>query len=383
MTLKRKIMILTGTRADYGLLKNIISKVHSHASLELKLVVTGSHLSSAHGSTIKEIEEDGFPIAYKLPILETSSSVVHSTALAMDGLNSILLKDRPDILLVLGDRYESFAACTAALFNNIPVAHVHGGELTFGAIDDALRHSMTKMAWWHFTSAEEYKKRVIHLGEAPDRVYNVGATAVDALANIDVSSTELEDFLGIKLVSPIVLATFHPETLSPGKATDHVMELWEGLKDSKPGTVIFTKANADSEGSIVNDLLSELIAKVEIPNSVLVSSLGQRRYLGLLKLADVGLGNSSSLVIEAPMLNTPSVNVGRRQEGRLRSPSILDVAYDSSEITKALNKAFSLEFKNSLKGKAHPFGTPGVADRIVTILASASLPKNLVKGFYE
>ncbi len=384
MNLKRKVMVVSGTRADYGLLKTIITEIAGHKDLELKLVVTGSHLSSEHGNTVTEIEADGFPIAYKLPILKSkldSRSVVDSLGDLLKSFNEVLTCDRPDIVLLIGDRYEAFGAATACLLHNLPIAHVHGGELTFGAVDDAFRHSMTKMSWWHFTTAEEYRQRVIRLGEAPERVYNFGAPVLDALENLDVPKEELEVFLGIKLISPVVLATFHPETLNPGKVQEQMDVLWEGLKASKPGTVVFTKANADAEGHLVNEFLEKKIK--ELPNSVLVSSLGQRRYLGLMKLADVGFGNSSSLVIEFPIVGTPAVNVGRRQEGRVRAKSVLDVDFSAEAIASAIKTSISIEFKQKIKAESHPFGQPGVARRIVDTLATIDIPKILVKGFYE
>jgi GDP/UDP-N,N'-diacetylbacillosamine 2-epimerase (hydrolysing) len=381
MSVKRKIMIVSGTRADYGLLKKIICEVHTNVALELQLIVTGSHLSKAHGYTVSEIESDSFPIAHRVTILDESNNVSVATARALEKISNIITEDRPDIVLVLGDRYESFAAATAALLNNVLLAHIHGGELTLGAIDDAFRHAMTKMAMLHFTSAEEYRKRVIHLGEAPERVFNVGAPAVDSLESSHVPIAELEEVLGIKLVSPVVLATFHPETHSPGKSKEHLLAIWEGLKSVKTGSIVFTKANSDAEGNIVNTLLTELINKKEIPNCILVPSLGHRRYLGLLRHADVGLGNSSSLVIEAPMVGTPSVNIGHRQDGRIRSDCVIDVEFEPASIARAITTAYAL--KKSKSYKPHPFGEPGVAGRIVKILANYDLPKNLMKAFYD
>ncbi len=380
MSTKRKIMIVTGTRADYGLLRHVIREVHAHPSLDLKLVVTGTHLDPAH-NTIKEIEADNIPLAAKVSILSGNTSendIASAMAKALTGINEYISSDRPDIAVLLGDRYEMFAAATACLIQHVPVAHIHGGELTFGAIDDAFRHSMTKMSWWHLTSAEDYKNRVIKLGEDPSRVFNVGAPALDALDESVMTKEELEKDLGIKLISPVLLVTLHPETQSPGKALEHIRILCEGIIQSSAETVIFTKANADAEGNVINHYLDK--AAPEFKNSKLVTSLGQKRYLSLLRLADVGVGNSSSLVIEAPMVKTPSVNIGIRQEGRLRCPSILDVPFEISKIADAINIAVSPDFKKTVQ---HPFGEKGVAKRITEILASSQIPKTLVKGFYE
>ncbi len=382
---KRSIMIVTGTRADYGLLRHVIREIHSHKELELRLVVTGTHLDPSH-NTIKEIEADGFPIYLKLPILSgdtTQNGIANAMARTLNGLSETLTRSKPDIMIILGDRYEMFAAVSTALLHNVPVAHLHGGELTLGAIDDAFRHSMTKMSWWHFTSTEDYRKRVIQLGEDPSRVFNVGATAMDSLEDSKLTKDELEKFLGIQLISPVILATLHPETQSPGKAREHVGIVWEGIKRSRPGTVIFTRANADAEGEEINSFLEEKIGAKDIPNSVLVSSLGQKRYLSLLRLADAGVGNSSSLVIEGPMVKTPSVNIGLRQAGRLRFLSILDVEFDPDSILKAIKEVVHPEFKDKFRELSHPFGTFGVGSRIVDILSKAELPSNLIKGFYE
>ena len=378
MTTKRKIAVLTGTRADYGLLKHLIAEIRQHPALELCLIVTGSHLSAALGMTLGEIEADGNPVAHRIPILEGNPDVTLASARALEGVGKVLVQEKPALLVVLGDRYEAFAATAAATMQNVPVAHIHGGELTLGAVDDALRHSMTKMSWWHFTAAEEYRQRVIHLGEDPRRVFNVGAVFLDALGELAVSAEELEAALGLSLARPLVLATLHPETRSPGKVREHVTALWEGLKLVRPGLVVVTKANADAEGSELNREWERLIAMGEL-NAVLVSSLGQRLYLGLLKAADVATGNSSSLIIEAPALGTRSVNIGERQRGRVRCPSVLDVNYDSNEIANALRSACAMG-RSEVR---HPFGVPGVARRIVEVLASADLPTSLVKEFYE
>lgn len=385
MNQKRSIMIISGTRADYGLLKNIIREVHGRSDLELKLVVTGTHLSPEH-NTIKEIEADGFPIALKLHILSEMTdqdSASQATAKLISGLSSHVKTHRPDIMVILGDRYEMLGAATVGILHNIPMAHIHGGELTLGAIDDAIRHSMTKMSWWHFTTTEEYRKRVIHLGEHPDRVFNTGAPAIDALDSSNMSKEELEASLGMKLVTPIILATFHPETQSPGKALEQIKIVCQGIAEAGAGTVVFTKANADAEGNIINNYIEEMVNRNVFPNSLLVTSLGQKRYLSLLRLADVAVGNSSSLVIEAPMVKTPSVNIGIRQEGRTRCESIKDVPFVVTEISKAIREVFSPSFREKVQTLEHPFGKPGVAKRIVDILSKTEIPKSLVKGFYE
>lgn len=384
--MQRKILIISGTRAEYGLLKNIIKGVHQHPDLELSLLVTGSHLSEQYGMTVTEIEEDGFPIAFKLPILNNggnTSTMIEAMSRMLTGLDKILISYRPDIIVLLGDRYEIFAAASVALIHNIPIAHIHGGELTLGAVDDALRHSISKMAWWHFTTTETYKNRVIHLGEDPSRVFNTGAPAVDNVECADATQEELEMFLGFELKRPVILATFHPETLSKENVELQLKEIWEGIKEFGPGTVIFTKANADAGGILVNNMLPRLFMESDAPSGGVVASLGHRRYLSLMKISDVVIGNSSSLVIEAPMVGTPSVNIGDRQQGRVRAVSVLDIPFKKRLISEALKRVTEASFIEATKLSGHPFGRPGVSSRIVEKLATLPLPDRLVKAFYE
>lgn len=384
--MRRKILVVTSTRAEYGLLKNVIRDIHNHKNLSLCLVVTGTHLSVVHGSTVSEIISDGFPIHYQIPILDSGNDVsatVASMGRLQIGLDEVLGKENPSMMVVLGDRYEIFAAASIGVLHNVPIAHIHGGELTLGAVDDAFRHSITKMSWLHFTSTEEYRKRVIHLGEDPARVFNTGAPAVDSINESNCTKEELETFLGIKLRRPIVLGTFHPETMSPGKMEKNLVQLWKVLKEANPGSVIFTKANADAGGTEVNNVLENLYKEKDAPNGALVSSLGHRLYLGLLRLADVAVGNSSSLIIEAPMVGTPSINVGDRQKGRIRTRSVIDVPFEPEKFKSALQTALTLSFQEEVKKRPHPYGTPGVAKRIVNCLAETKLPENLMKVFYE
>lgn len=384
--MQRKILVLTSTRAEYGLLKGTIQEIIKAPPLDLVLVVTGTHLSIEYGNTIEEIKEDGVHISYCLPTLELdrgSVNVVKTMSNLQLELDLVLKKENPHIVVLLGDRYEIFSAASVCLINGIPVAHIHGGELTFGAVDDAFRHSISKMSWWHFVTTEEYRQRVIKLGENPKRVFNTGAPAVDNLSSANLSVNELEKFINLKLKSPIFLATFHPETLSSLKTEEQVRILWEGILEAKPGTLIFTKANADKGGAEANSILEKLFKSKDAPYGKLVSSLGHTRYLSLLKLSDVAVGNSSSLVIEAPMLGTPSVNVGDRQAGRFRPPSVLDVSFDRSSISAAIKRIHEPTFKENIYKSTFAFGEPGVAKRIVDRLIKEELPHNLAKVFYE
>lgn len=384
--MKRKIVVLTGTRADYGLLKKVIKGISEHKELSLCLVVTGSHLSHYYGHTVNEIESDGPPISYRLPILEKAESqldVIEASSKIHRKFGEVLLKEKPAMVLLLGDRYEAFQAAAAAVVLNVPLAHIHGGELTLGAIDDAFRHAITKMSWWHFATAEVYRQRIITLGEDPLRVFNTGAPAVDSLDEAKVKVEELEIFLGLKFKRPLILATIHPETLNLQNTESNIREVFDALKSFGKGTVIFTKANADAQGHYINEELEKYFHSSDAPYGRLVDSLGHIRYLSLLRECDVALGNSSSLVIEAPMLGVPSVNIGMRQKGRVRAPSVIDVPFKASEILNALNTASTSEFKSDISKDSHPFGSSGVAERIVSILAKAPLPENLTKDFYE
>ena len=379
--MKRRICVVTGTRAEYGLLKSVMEALAASSDAELQILVTGSHLSKKFGSTVSEIEADGFNITYRLPILsedEESGEVTRAMGRIFDGIGDAFIQLRPHIIVVLGDRYETFAITAAALVQSIPVAHIHGGELTFGAIDEAFRHSMTKMAWWHFTAAEEYRQRVLQLGEDPSRVFTTGALAVDSIARLKpMSFPELESSLGMKLDRPLYVGTFHPETYFPGQAVGHIKEIIDAVKESKPGSVVWTMANADAEGVAINEAIQEFIQQNPGINIKLFDSLGQRRYLSLLKFADAVIGNSSSGILEAPILGTVTVNIGQRQSGRIKCESVLDCKLDKASILKTLK---SLPIITNGK---HPFGEPGVADRIVKALLEAELPKNLMKRFID
>ncbi len=384
--LSRKILVLTSTRAEYGLLKNLISEINACADLELCLVVTGTHLHHMFGLTVTEIEADNFTIAHKIDILDGEfgrTSIIRAMTRLQLGLDEVVNKERPDLAVLLGDRYEIFSAAGVFTLNNIPIAHIHGGELTLGAVDDAFRHSITKMSWWHFVTAETYRDRVIKLGEDPDRVFNTGSPALDTLDRAFADVDELEKFIGVELQSPVILATLHPETLSPGLVEKHFYEVWDGICASRPGTLIFTMANADEGGTIINNLLKEKFASPDAPRGKLISSFGHRRYLSMMRKADVAVGNSSSLVIEAPMVGTPSVDIGNRQKGRLRPPSVINTAFEARAICAAIKKCLDKEFRAIAKEAGHPFGTKGVAKRIVDILANRPLPKSLIKEFYE
>lgn len=378
----KKIGIVTGTRAEYGILSGLIKLVHEDPDLELQLVVTGMHLSPEFGFTWKEIAKDGFPIAKKVEMLlssDTSVGVVKSMALGQISLAESFEELKPDIIVLLGDRTETFAAASAALIVGIPVAHIHGGEITEGAYDDAIRHSITKMSHLHFTSVEAYRHRVIQLGENPKTVFNVGALGIDNVQNTRLlSKNELEERLGIQFKKRNLLITFHPVTLEDDSAAQQFSEVLEALKNQKDTQLIFTKPNSDKGGRIIIKMIDNFVN--DYPDrAVAFTSLGYLAYLSTVPFVDAVVGNSSSGIIEVPVFNTPTVNIGDRQKGRIIGPTIINCVTDKKSIEEALKKAF--QFDKSKKWK-HPYGTGNAAKQILEIIKK-SIPVKLMKSFYD
>ncbi|HBJ02336.1 MAG TPA: UDP-N-acetylglucosamine 2-epimerase (hydrolyzing) [Lysinibacillus sp.] len=336
--MKRKICVVTGTRAEYGLLANLMHAIKQSTDFELQLVVTGMHLSSEFGLTYKQIEEDGFVIDAKVEMLlssDTATGVAKSIGLATIGFSDAFEKVKPDLLLILGDRFEMLAAAQTALVMQIPIAHIHGGECTFGAYDDAIRHSITKMASWHFTSTDTHRNRVIQLGEEPSSVWNVGAIGIENILKLPLLKKEkLYTDLQLNIDQPMFLITYHPET---NLQTDGIYALLEALNNYPSVNLVFTKANADNGGREINRAIEEFVSQRQ--NAKVFDSLGQLRYLSTVKYADVVLGNSSSGLIEVPYLHTPTVNCGDRQAGRQKPSSVFDCTLESSTIEKAIEKA--------------------------------------------
>ena len=386
MTVKRKICVVTGSRAEYGLLYWIIRDIQDANSLELQLVVTGMHLSPEFGSTYRQIENDGFRITRKVEMLlssDTPSGIAKSMGLGISGFGEIYEALQPDIVLMLGDRFELLAAASAALVAALPIAHIHGGEVTQGAFDEAIRHSISKMSHLHFTSTETYRRRVIQLGEHPDRVFNVGAPGLDNIERLKLlSRSELEGAIGMELGSRSLLVTWHPVTLEPGRTrTDcqvllNVLDQVDGLK------VIFTKANADTEGSIINQLIDEYVSD-HSNQAVVYTSLGQVRYLSALKHVDGVVGNSSSGIIEAPSFQTGTVNIGDRQYGRIRADSVIDCETTEENIRSALKLLFSREFIEKLRTVKNPHGSGDVAGKIVRVLQAHPIDNIVKKLFFD
>lgn len=337
----KKICVVTGTRAEYGLLKPLIYRIKEDRALKLQLLVTGMHLSPEFGMTYKEIEADGFRISEKVEILlsaDTPTGICKSMGLGMIEYSSAYSRLKPDMIVVLGDRFEAFSAVACALVHNIPVAHIHGGELTEGAIDDALRHAITKMSYLHFTSNEVYRQRVIQLGEQPNRVYNVGALGAENIRNLKLlSKEELEEAIGFKMEGNVALVTFHPVTLEEGSAMEQCQALLDALDETNDLKVIFTKANADTEGRIINAMIDRYVQN-HVARCIAFTSMGQIRYLSAMKYSKMVIGNSSSGILEAPVLGIPTINIGDRQKGRIKASSILDCKANTADIKLAITK---------------------------------------------
>lgn len=322
-----KICVITGTRAEYGLLKPIINKIKDDKQLGLQLVVTGMHISPEFGLTYKEILQDGFEISDKIEVLLSSDTPVgisKSIGLGIIGFAELFEKSKPDIVIILGDRYEIFAVASAAMIANIPIAHIHGGETTEGLIDEAIRHSITKMSYIHFPCTEEYRRRIIQLGESPDRVFNVGALGCENIKKIKFIDKEaLKEELNIDFEKKVALLTFHPVTLDIFKAEKQFKEVLSAIDCFEDLQVIFTKANSDTGGRIINYLIDEYVRK-NSNRCIAFSSLGQVRYLSAMKYCSFVIGNSSSGILEAPVLNKPTINIGDRQKGRIQLESIIN-----------------------------------------------------------
>lgn len=385
--MKTKICVVSGSRAEYGILYPLLKEIKSRGEWELQIVVTGMHLSPEFGLTYREIEKDGFRINDKVEMLfssDTDTGIAKSIGAGIMGLADSFKNLKPDLVIILGDRFEILSAVIAAFTAKIPIAHLHGGELTEGVIDDAIRHSITKMSFLHFVSAEAYRRRVIRLGESPDRVFNVGALAIDNILNTRlIAKKELEKELEFLFDKKIILVTFHPATLENNSAEEQFKELTSALDLFKDYKCIFTKANADSNGRIINKLIDEYVSRNPGRTKAFVS-LGRLRYLSVLRLVDVVLGNSSSGIIEAPSFGKPTVNVGDRQKGRIRAESVIDCAPKTKAIAAALKKALSGEFQAVCRKVKNPYGKGNTAKSIYKIISSKLKGiKNVKKSFYE
>jgi len=384
--MKRRICVATGSRAEYGLLYWTLRGIIDDPILELQLVVTGTHLSPAFGLTVQHIEDDGLPITARIDMnLDNDSGPAIGQAMgrAVSGFAETLHHLQPDLLLVLGDRYEILAAAQAAMLQRIPIAHIHGGESTEGVIDEAVRHAITKLAHIHCVAAETYACRVIQMGEQPHTVHVVGAAGFDSLAHTELlDRTPLEKSINFKLGTQNFLITLHPETLSEADAEQQVTPLLNALAAFPDAHVIITGANADPAGRAISTLLAQH-AKANPAHYCYHESLGQQRYLSLLSQVDVVIGNSSSGIIEAPAMGKAVVNIGHRQRNRLRAQAIIDCASRSTAIRAAIKQALTREHQQLAAHRQTPYGTPGAAARIVKTLRETSLNNILQKHFYD
>jgi len=381
----KNICVVTGTRAEYGLLRWVIDSIKDSRELDLQIIATGMHLSPEFGLTYREIQKDGFIIDKTVEMLvssDTSNGVVKSMGLGMIGFANALEDLRPDLMLVLGDRYEIFSVVAAAMIFRIPVAHLHGGEATEGLIDEPIRHSVTKMSHLHFVATEEYRKRVIQLGEQPDRVFLVGGLGIDSIVKLKLLSRKaLEEALDFKLGSKNLLVTFHPVTLEHSTSEEQMKELLAALGKLKDTHLIFTMPNADTDSRILFRLIEDFVEKY--PHSRAFTSLGQLCYLSCIQHVDGVVGNSSSGLAEVPSFKMGTINIGDRQRGRIKADSVIDCEPTRQSIGEALKKLYSTGFQRTLITVVNPYGTGGASEAIVKILEDISLSDILKKEFYD
>jgi GDP/UDP-N,N'-diacetylbacillosamine 2-epimerase (hydrolysing) len=381
----KKICIVTGTRAEYGLLYWLMKDIGQDSSLELQIIVTGAHLSPEFGNTYQQIEKDGFIIDKKVDMLlssDTSVAISKSMGLGVIGFSDAFHDLKPDLLIILGDRYEILSAVSAAMFAKIPVAHLHGGETTEGAFDESIRHSITKMSHLHFVANEQYKSRVIQLGEQPDKVFNVGGLGVDNIDRIKLlSKSDLEEAIQFKFAERNILVTFHPVTLERYTAGKQFKELLDSIAAMKNINIILTKANSDTGGKIINSMIDDFTASHN--NVISFTSMGQLHYLSALQFMDAVVGNSSSGLAEAPTFKIGTIDIGDRQKGRLKSSSVICCDPDKGSIDKAFKKLYSKEFQNILNTTISPYGAAGASKNIISLIKKTKFDNILKKRFFN
>lgn len=381
----KKICVVTGTRAEYGLLSNLMKRINDCPELQLQVVATNMHLSPEFGLTYKEIEADGFHIDKKVEMLlsaDTPTATTKSLGLGIIGFADAYNDLKPDMIVILGDRYEMLGATSAALLANIPIAHISGGDVTEGAYDDAIRHSITKMSHLHFTSTEVYRNRVIQLGEEPSHVYNVGSTGIDNIKQLQLMDKKsLEENLGFEFGDNCILVTYHPETINGQGAAIQFQQLLNALERINC-RIIFTKPNSDSDGRVIIDMIDKYVAS-HSEKAVCYTSLGYMRYLSSLQYVQAVVGNSSSGLIEVPSFGIPTVNIGDRQKGRLHAESVINCKTEEVEIYNALKTALSSEFKIKAHKVANPYEKEGTNDKILDVILNCNPKSLLKKHFYD
>ena len=382
----RKVCIVTGTRAEYGLLYWTMKALQQDNDIELSVIATGMHLSPEFGLTYKDVIQDGFTIDEKVEILlssDTAVGVSKSIGLGVISFAEAFGRLKPDLVLVLGDRFEILAACTAAMISKIPIAHCHGGEATEGAFDEAIRHSITKMSQIHFTSTNEYRNRVIQLGEQPQNVYNVGALGIENINRHTLMDKEtFEKSIDFKLNKKNFLITYHPVTLDNSSAKQQFKGLLQALDVLTDTPLIFTKPNADTDGRVIVELIDKYVAK-NPDKAVAFTSLGQLRYLSAIQYMDAVIGNSSSGLIEVPSFKVPTINIGDRQQGRVKGISVIDCDANEAEIGKSIEKALSPDFRLLLEESENPYGVKNPSAEIVRVIKETNLNDIIKKKFYN
>lgn len=364
----KKICVVTGTRAEYGLLKPVIDKIYQSDDMELQLVATGMHLSPEFGLTYKEIEEDGYTVTEKVEMLLSSDSnvgVTKSMAIALLGFAECFERLKPDMVVILGDRYEMLMVASAAMVARIPIAHIHGGEITEGAMDDAIRHSITKMSQVHFASTEEYRHRIIQLGEEPQNVHCVGSLGVENIKNDKLMDKKtLEKSIGFSINEKTIIVTYHPITFESIPSKIQFEKLLKVIEKNSELRVIFTKANSDTDGRIINQMIDEFVQK-HTDRCIAFTSLGRIRYLSALQFCAAVVGNSSSGIIEAPSFHIPTVNIGNRQQGRICAKTVINCDYETEDIEQAIKQVFLPEFLSALAAFQNPYERENTSELII------------------
>ena len=382
-----RVGVVSSSRADYGLLYWLIKELNDDPLTDLKLMVTGSHLLKKHGYTRDKIISDGFKISDEIQIYESNNSeinVASAFSRCIDSFNKTLQNSKIDILVLLGDRYEILSVAIAATFLNIPIAHIHGGESTFGSYDEAFRHSITKMSYLHFTSTYEYAKRVIQLGECPERVHNVGALGIESIRKLNLlPKKELQEEICFSFNKKNILVTYHPTTIDAISPSDQINNVLTALDSINEVNIIFTSANADTNGEIINQAIKKYVTKNK-NKSIFIPSLGQLKYLSVLNHFDCMVGNSSSGIIEAPSMKIPTLNIGDRQKGRVQAKSIINSRNNAKEISENLKIALSDDFKYSVKSVVNPYDGGNSSKKIINIIKSNSYGVSILKKqFYD
>lgn len=382
---RRRICVVTGTRAEYGLLRHLMQLIKDSSCFDLQIIVTGMHLSRKFGETYTEILNDGFSIDRKVNlelVSDSPSGISKSIAFGLVGFAESFAELNPDLIIILGDRFEILSAVLPAVFERIPIAHIHGGELTEGVVDDAIRHAVTKFSHLHFVAHQDYMRRVIQLGESPFRVFNVGGLGVDAIKKIKfLSRSDLERKLGLKFLKKNLLITFHPVTLEKNMSIKYMDELFKALNKLDDTLLIFTMPNADPDSFIIYEMITKYVNNH--PNAHAFTSLGQVKYLSCLRYIDGVIGNSSSGLIEVPSFQKGTINIGDRQKGRLLAASVINCNPSEADITRSINRLYSKEFQLLLTDVKNPYGNGGAAEKIFKILVNTDFSSLIRKNFYD